>query len=116
MSKCKDRYEHRSIDARKISVLGAQERGTVTINESLSTTESTLVAEGKGLDGLPTTSVVGRKAWEAYALVVISTVASALLVMSLTVAKNVGSWTPFLRRVQLESRNEAEKGSSGNFS
>lgn len=30
------------------------------VNECLSTTESTLGAAGKGLDGLPTTSVVGK--------------------------------------------------------
>lgn len=42
-------------------VLGAQgERRTITanVNECLSTTESTRGAEGKGLDGLPTTNVV----------------------------------------------------------
>lgn len=45
----------------RVAVLGAQgERRAITakVNESLSTTESTRGAEGKGLDGLPTTSVV----------------------------------------------------------
>jgi hypothetical protein len=54
---------------------------TAKVNESLSTTESTLGAEGKGLDGLPTTSVVGRTTWEECGQVVISSVSGAVQAM-----------------------------------
>lgn len=74
-------YEHRFVDARKVSVLGVQderETSTAKVNECLSTNESTLGAAGKGLDGLPTTSVVGRNTWEDCGQVVISSDSAAV--------------------------------------
>ena len=55
---------------------------TAKVNECLSTTESTPGAEGKGLDGLPTTSVVGRDTWVDCGLVVISSVSGAVQAFS----------------------------------
>jgi hypothetical protein len=52
------------------------------LNECLSTNESTLGAEGKGLDGLPTTSVVERNTWEDCGRVVISSVSGAVQAIS----------------------------------
>ena len=48
------------------------------INECMSTNESTLSAEGKRLDGLPTTNVVGRNTREDCGQVVISSLSGAV--------------------------------------